>query len=576
MKLDLRIQGKFSIQQATKIEQIAKSIRHSFTDFIRELSEPHKSNLDWWVEGPASRNTFSSPLFHYCCSLVLVQNYLDEKIYISEIIVDSRAFKQIVKDVLDNYGESTPVIFQNKRKKDLKTNLKSLLGPLYYIIISLYRNFFYFYQARITRFLGHDSAQAEGPLVLIDTFVLPGFIENDRNYTGLEDNLTEEEQKYVYFVPTLFGFATSEYFSVFQKLRKSSRNFLIKEDYLKVWDYFFAFGHIWRIWKLKIPHVRFNQVDFSILVKEELHSLNGLGSAILALLNYRFSFRLFQTGVRIRRVINWFENQVHDKGWNAGFQQFFPKIECIGFQGFITSSHYLCSYPTEFEHQNGLLPSEIAVIGEGHVNSRKEFFPNLKVNVVPAFRFHCVWKERNYFPDSEYFTVLIALPILLEEASMILRMMAQSLEQLHSPKLRIWIKPHPANSTHQIKQAFSEMWPKQFIFVKGTFNEFVEKSDLLLGNISSSSVEALAKGVPVIIIGNPNGLTHNPIHKSIKEDIWCLCKSSKELSDGIKFFQNRDHNTIENHLAISRQIRKDFFTPVTFNSARKFLGFSID
>ena len=302
--------------------------------------------------------------------------------------------------------------------------------------------------------------------------------------------------------------------------------------------------------------------------------MKGFDTAFLALLNYRFSFRLFQSGTILRKVINWFENQARDKGWNAGFHKFFPKIECIGFQGFITSSHYLCSFPTEFEHHNGLLPSEIAVIGEGHVNSRKEFFPDLKVNVAPAFRFNNVWKERNYFPDSKYFTVLIALPIILEEASILLRMMAQSLEHLHSSQLRIWVKPHPTNSPNQIKQAFSQIWPKQFIFVKGTFNECVEKSNLLLGNISSSSLEALAKGIPVIIVGNPNGLTHNPIHKNITEDIWCLCKSSEELSDGIKFYKNRDHNTIENHLAISRKIRKDFFTPVTSSSVRKFLGFT--
>ena len=30
--------------------------------------------------------------------------------------------------------------------------------------------------------------------------VLPGFIEKDRNYTGIEDNLTEDEQKCVHFV----------------------------------------------------------------------------------------------------------------------------------------------------------------------------------------------------------------------------------------------------------------------------------------------------------------------------------------------------------------------------------------
>ena len=72
--LDLRWNGKLPENYGQIFNEIAYLIRKEFIELIEQLSSNMSNNLDWWVEGPASRNYFSSPLFHYCCSLIFIEN----------------------------------------------------------------------------------------------------------------------------------------------------------------------------------------------------------------------------------------------------------------------------------------------------------------------------------------------------------------------------------------------------------------------------------------------------------------------------------------------------------------------
>ena len=105
----------------------------------------------------------------------------------------------------------------------------------------------------------------------------------------------------------------------------------------------------------------------------------------------------------------------------------------------------------------------------------------------------------------------------------------------------------------------------------GEFHDCVEKANLLIGNTSSTCMEALAKGIPVIIIGSQSGLTQNPIPGNIKEDIWFLCYSAEELTKAILYYANRDEEIIKRHEFIAMQIKRDYFEPVTRESVRRFL-----
>lgn len=566
-KLDLSVRGKLSIEMAILFNQISDESRIPFTHFIEQCSQPYKQKLDWWVASPASRNVLASPLFHYYCGFKLVLRLIEQKKLPPEIVVDSKAFGEILKKLFLETENSVNICLNRSWKSRIRIWLFPFLPFLFFA-------FHYFF----IKLCAWKSAKVQkdlkiSPHALIDTFVFPGFIENDRTYTGLWENLSAEEQEKIYFVPNLHGFSYSELHSTYCKLRKSQKKFLIKEDFLKISDYLYALSHSFRIFLWKFPNAYFEKVNVSSLIREELWSNLGYSSSVMGLLNYRFARRLKKRKFSMNIVINRFENQVIDKGWNAGFLKYFPEVKCIGYQGFIMSEQYLCMYPTRFEHECGVLPSTVAVIGKGHKSNRKEFFSDLKMMVAPALRFHGVWEERKYWPNKTYFTGLIALPIVVEDCCMILKLMEQSLSYLsekHKP-VRLWVKKHPAVTLKKIKQNYGAPLPECFNFIDADFNESVEQADLLFGNLSSTCLETLAKGIPVVVVGNANGLTHNPIPRSIENKIWCLANTPESIAVALEFYQEQLRGGKENFQETGDQIREDFFEPCNANGVRKLL-----
>jgi len=565
MKLYFTADAKVNPEHSVLFNQIAVDIHKPFTDLIESISRQHAKSIDWWISSPASRNTIASPLFHYCCCLALLQELFRTKKHLSEIITDSRAFKEILEDYLAGQGISTKVTLV---RLSLKNRLKEILRPVYTLFGIPLQHLILFIMAKRTQYL--RKPLPSDPLTLIDTFVMHGYIEKDRYYPGLMDALSEKEKECVWFVPHLYGFRLWRYMSVIKQLRKSKRNFVLKEDYLKFRDYLFALGHFLRIRALKLKSCLFQEVNISRLIREEMRSFRGIGSSYNPLLNFCFAKRLKEVGVKLRLVIDWFENQDIDKGWNAGFRRFFPDVETIGYQGFIVTTHYLCMYPTEEEKKSKVIPHKTFVIGCGLTQLAQRFCPTLDVKVAPAFRFQHVWRKRNHFPTANGHTVLVALPMMINEAVHIFKLLVPAANEM-ADDTHFWIKPHPTISQSQIQGAFGAGWPEQFEFVGGDFSDCAEKSNLLISNASSVCMETLAKGIPVIIISSSFGLTQNPIPESITSDIWRLCYSPKEIKTAIQFYKSLTPEKIKNFEEVGRKIREEYFEPVTRERVRMFL-----
>ena len=569
MKLYFTADAKINPEHSVLFNQIAVDIRKPFTDIIESISRQHAKNINWWVSSPASRNTFASPLFHYCCCLVLLQELIQAKKPVSEIITDSRVFKKILEDYLAKQGINARVTLA---RLPVKQRLKELVRPIYAIFGLPLKQLLLFFATKLTRSLRKPLPSE--PLTLIDTFVMPGYVEKDRYYPGVLDALSEEEKQRVWFVPHLYGFRPWHYLSVLKRLRKAERNFISKDDFLKFGDYWCLWSLLFRVCKLQIKLSFFCGVDISSLVREELTSFRNLGSSYVPLLNYCFAKRLKEAGVKLRLVIDWFENQNIDRGWNAGFRRFFPDVQTMGYQAFIASTHYLCIYPTKVEKDSRVIPHKVAVIGNGLVQSARRFCPELNVYIAPAFRFQHVWQKRKYSPVANGYTILVALPIVVSEAVYILRLLVPEANEM-ADDTHFWIKPHPTVSQSRIQTAFGSGWPEQFEFASGDFgyfNDCVQKSNLLISSASSACMETLAKGIPVIIIGNSHGLTQNPIPETITDDIWRLCYTPQEIADAIQFYQTRSPEKINEHEEIGRRIRKEYFEPVTREGVRVFLG----
>jgi hypothetical protein len=85
-------------------------------------------------------------------------------------------------------------------------------------------------------------------------------------------------------------------------------------------------------------------------------------------------------------------------------------------------------------------------------------------------------------------------------------------------------------------------------------------------------VEALAVGVPVIVIGGHGRfLTQNPVPDAVGGDIWRLCVTPREVSDALEFYMQRDEKKIAAHIQDGKRIREEYFERVTRASVREFL-----
>ncbi len=566
MKLYFTVDTRTNPEHSILYNQIAVDIRKPFINIIESISKQHAESIDWWVSSPASRNTIASPLFHYCCCFALLQELIRANKHLAEIITDSKAFKKILEEYLVGQGIGVKVTLA---RLSMKQYLAEILRPAYTLLRIPIQHLILSLIAKRTQHL--RKSFPPNPLTLIDTIVMRDYIERDRNYPGLLDVLSVKERKSVWFVPLLHRIRPWQYMSIIKQLRRCKRNFVLKEDYLKLRDCLFAsWGHVLRIRTLKIKLCFFHGVDIAGLIQEDMKRWKGVESSYSSLLNYRFARRLKEADVKLRLVIDWFENQNIDRGWNAGFRRYFPKVKTIGYQGFIVSPHYLCMYPTREEKDNRVIPHKVAVIGKGLAQSVRRFCSDLDVSIAPAFRFQHVWRKKKYLPAENIFTILVALPLPISEAVYILKLLDSVIR--NNTDTQLCIKPHPATSETQIRKVYGVACSRQFQFVNEDFEDCVEKSNLLIiSSASSTCMETTAKGIPVIIVASQHGLINNPIPESIVDDIWQLCYSPEEIKKAIQFYQNRSPYQIKRHEQVGRNIRPEYFEPVTRKGVKKFL-----
>ena len=69
--LDLRFNGKLSVKSSKLFNKISNDLRSDFNDLTEKIIN-NNNNIDWWVNGVPSRNTYENPfslfLLHASCS----------------------------------------------------------------------------------------------------------------------------------------------------------------------------------------------------------------------------------------------------------------------------------------------------------------------------------------------------------------------------------------------------------------------------------------------------------------------------------------------------------------------------
>ncbi len=553
--------NKLTIEQVKELNQFSDQLKPEFNKLTEDILNSNGSTLVWMLHPLTSRNPYQSNLFLQLCLLTLAKYYIDNGHLKSDILVQNK----LQKIILTKYAAIKTVPLHIK------------IGKKHWTVDDRFAGYYSVLERAVLYLASRNQNRAQSiadriPITLIDTFILQNSLKAgkylDRYYPGLLDQISNSEAKNIYWLPTILGrFNRIQLQQIWQRSREK---IIFKQDLLHVSDYFESFLMLQKSGFNRHHVYRFQDMDVTKLVHSEFKKGRVSKSAFEGLLNYFFAKRLSQKTKNLRLVIDWNENQPIDKGFVKGLKEFFPGVASKGYQGYIISTNYnFYIQPTEFEVEMGAIPDEICVVGEALKSQISKFTNLVRVSTAPAFRFKSVYDPLDR-TGVQKGTVLVALPIGFKESAEILALVSNAVD-IASTHMAILIKPHPMLKLGKVIRHLGSAWKNEFVLVEGEFSEAVSRVEVLLGSTSSTLVEAVSRGIPVIVVGSQSGLTQNPIPETISNKLWSICYTAEELNSAIETYlqaSDKEKNVIND---IGNRIREQYFERITERGVRQFL-----
>lgn len=553
--------------------EVAKDIRLEHVQWIDRLNEYYGKNLDWWFGSVCSRNVYSSNLFQYSCYLEIIDRLwkIPEK-RPELIIIESIGLAKAICKWAHKENIYVNVIYYYLAKIFfLKGYLLSFLQWVNFIISYLLR--------WVAACLSRKKYKVKWPqnhtAVIVDTYIHDYSLSDngdfkDSYFPFLHEYLSEKGLKTAIH-PVLFGFKYN-YFSIYNRMRKSNSLFILQEDFLHILDYLHAISFPLRVLTHKIRSSPFRGFDLSdILEEEQRQQLFSLG--MQAVLIYRLFLRLGGVGIKPKTVINWYENQAIDRALIVGARQSFPQAKIIGAQIFIHYPNFLNLFPSQSEVETQVVPHLLLETSQYQCQIACSFTRDIPCKPVAALRYSHVFDEEttNYNGRQKLKSILVLLSFNIAEAVEILEILKAGLNQIRGD-INILIKGHPDYDSKNLVRAFGvRNWPRRYEIFHGSLQDALRQVSLVLSSGSSSMIEAVSKGVPVIFLGRQTGLNQN-ILSNLNMDIVTECYSTMELINAINKYLNLSSAEINEYKNMGKKIRELFFTPVNEKTMEPFLN----
>jgi hypothetical protein len=561
--------SKLTEEEVFDLNSISLSIQSTFNDIVENFLYSIGNNLSMVLHPLFRRNPDQSDFFLHCCFLALIEKYYIDNKLPDTIIVPDKFLKDILVEFKIANGLSLDIFISNEKKKvNVFHRYKSLLR-------NIYLSFFYLTLANKKR--KKTIKENKNSITIIDTFFIASMFQSgkfeDRYYNNILSVLSEEEQSNIYFTPTILGdiFNDIGLKKTISIANKSKEKFIFQFDFLTFSDYLIVLSIFFKIKKNKFEN--FNFLSFRLDTYLAYHyNLQKYDTSIFtALLNYRFIRRLKKNNIKLRHFIDWYENQPIDKAYSKAIREFYPSTTIYGYAGYYVAMdfHFYIS-PTEYEIQYNFIPDKIVAIGSKAVNSFKKFSNNIQVITAPAFRFNKSFNSNISISTFSHKKVLVTLPINSDAACEIIQMIIRVAYILENKGLTFHLLFHPSLDKELCLNNIGAIPPNTIEVVSGTFASHIFDSSLLITNNSSTAIEGLALGKPVIIIASRYGLTQNPIPATVDKKFWELVYTDLEFIESLNRFLLDESRVF----SAKELLNQDFFELLTREGVLRLLNIS--
>ncbi len=553
--LDLRFGGEINTEFSELLNQISEKNINSFNHIISEISKENIDNFNWWVKSPASRNTYSSPLFFRLTCLKLIDELISNNKFIySKIFVDSFEFKSLIQNLLKKKNCPKIKVYNTQDFSLITKNIKNNFHKIKTSIFFVLKYFIIKILAKKENILSN--------IKVVDTFFMPKFVEKDRWYTSFFSQLSDKQKNNLYFIPTIVNSSLIDLYKIIIRSKKIKRKIIFKESYLSFVDVVCIILNLFNN-KFKIKSVKYLDLEMNPIIIEEFKFIKDQLTIIESYTLYKLFKNFNANNIKIEKAIDWFEGQSIDKAWSFSLKKFFPNCETFAYRAGGDFSLHLCNYPIDIEKKANVIPNTFLVNGIGYKKLVSKYSKNIKSVVVPSFRSLHVWDYKK-MNSKINFKILVSLPISLKVSKTILKLLIDFQNKFENSKNRqaFCIKTHPAFRPDKDFDKLSGQFSENFIFKNDEeFKILLNKSDLLISEASGTCLESIASSVPVLVVKSTDGLFYNPIPSDVPSLMYKIILNVYDLHKYIEFYQN-NNLTFQNELSnFSKEVRMKYFEP---------------
>lgn len=524
------------------VQGVARALRRPYLDLIASLGA-RQASLAWWVSRISERNTAVSSLFESCVWLHAARAEQVRSNTPLCVVCDR-------PEVLDALAGVPP----SRRGGTVRRIGKGGLWALRCV-------------RKVMAARAVEPPRGDEPFVLIRTWVDEASVTEgrglqDRYFPGLATWLRERGHRVV-TLPVMFGVRHES--AVWRALGTGDGEILPEFRLYRVSDFLYALRTGWASAALDIGPVELAGVQVGDLFAHERERWAMDGGTLDAALCSRLARRLADRGLNVERVIDTYENMIPEKGLIWGFRTCAPDARLVGFQHGALYPLLLCNFVTAAEAEIAPLPDVVVCNGPRFRQLLvSEGLPPDRTIVGAALRYRHLRRVADPASRDEP-RILAPLPLTVEIASEFLEKICRAL-----PGWTVVLKPHPMAPIELALSALTlTALPAGFSVARGTMHEALSQATTVVSTASTTALEAVAAGVPVVVVGGYAAVDLNPLDWN--PELAPVVRDSEGIRREVERIAALGDEALASYREAGRRLLDEYFSPVNDTTLQQFL-----
>jgi hypothetical protein len=540
------LQGKGRrIEIGDMLQEAAKGLRQPYLEYIGELSVNNNSKK-WWFNSFSEKNPHASKVFlHACYIRALLEKTEKNKGCSILAVVENDAVKASMNGTLQRKSNIPELHYIKSFSNDIRNSFRNIAELI--VRKSLFASNTCYQIGLAKRAYKKKrsiSVNEKRKNILIHSWIDKRSFSPEHKYIdsyfGLLPSYLKKRGHNVMVVPWVLG--KRNYGTYLKEMKLSGGEFLIPEAFLGIKDVISTTLKAALDPPAKERYPLFGGMDLSESIFENLrkdwirtHIERNilLGKAVEG---------WKKSGIRIDNFIYTYENHTWEKAYCAALKEFYPECSVIGYQHSAVIELYL---PYFFSlKEMDIMPFPDAVVTNGRFTEGlflRSGYPENKVFLGGALRYSYLKEDLNKKNKSSERkkNILVTPSIYADYALELLIKVRSSAEILKDHKFTI--KFHPAMPYKHIKRYLTTL-PENITVSGDPVKESLKEADILIYTDSTTCIEALSKGVPVLHVASDHTVDMDPLSSFPKYRL--SARSAENITKAIGVLEKDDTYTL--------------------------------